>query len=142
MARRPAWSIRDDRGSLAVEFGLTAPLFLLLILALADFGTAALELSTMRSAARAGLQAVLSNADDTAGASFLAETAAPSADVAVTTVCVCPDGTEIECGDTCAVGAVRRVVTVAVTRDLPLLVPWPGMPDPLPLAGLARARVR
>lgn len=142
MARRPAWSIRDDRGGLAVECGLTAPFFLLLILAMADLGTAALELSNVRSAARAGLQAVLSDAADTAGASSVAETAAPAADVSVTTVCVCPDGAEIECGETCAVGAVRRIVTVAVTRDLPLLVPWPGMPDPLPLTGLARARVR
>lgn len=142
MAGRQAWNLRDDRGNLAVEFALVAPILVLLILAIADLGLATLELSNIRAAARAGLQAVLSDANATDRASTIAAMAAPSADVAVTTSCGCADGTAIVCGDTCAAGAVRRTVTVTVTRDLPLLVPWPGMPDPLPLTGQAEARVR
>lgn len=137
-----AGSFRDDRGTLAVEFGLLAPVFLILIMAVADFGVAALELSNIRGAARAGLQAVLADAGDTDNAAFIAETAAPLADVTVAAVCFCPDGNEIVCGETCGDGAARRFVTVTVSRDLPLLVPWPGMPDPYPLTGLAQARVQ
>lgn len=142
MVRRLKWRIRDDRGTLAVEFGLMAPLFLILIMAVADFGIGALELSNIRGAARAGLQAVLSDPGDTNTAASVAETAAPLAEVSVAAVCVCPGGTEIACGETCAAGAPRRFVTVTVTRDLPLLVPWPGVEDPFPLSGTARARVQ
>lgn len=142
MNRRLALRFRDDRGGLAVEFALMAPLFVVLIMAIADIGMAALELSNVRGAARSGLQAVLLDAGDVAGASLIAETAAPEAEVSVETTCTCPDGTEIVCGDTCAVGSERRIVTVTVSRDLPLIVPWPGMPDPFPLTGVAQARVR
>lgn len=142
MNRRLALRFHDDRGGMAVEFALMAPLFLMLIMAIADIGMAALELSNVRGAARSGLQAVLVDAGDIAGASLIAETAAPEAEVSVATTCICPDGTEVVCGDACAVGAERRIVTVTVSRDLPLIVPWPGMPDPFPLTGVAQARVR
>lgn len=132
----------DDRGNMAVEFALVAPIMMALIIGVADFGIAAREKATLQAAARAGLQAVLVDADDTDGAEAIAETMAPQATVAVSESCKCADGTTVACDGTCAVGSVRRWVSVTASRDLTLLFPWPGIDDPLPVEGVAMARVQ
>lgn len=130
-----------DAGNMAVEFAMVAPVMITLLMGAVDFGIAALELSSLRAAARAGLQAVLLDADDTAGAETLAEEMAPDATVVVSESCECSDGASVACDGTCAVGAARRWVTVTASRNLTFLFPWPGLDDPFPLEGLARGRV-
>lgn len=134
--------IRDERGNVAVEFALVLPFFLLLLMGLVDYGLAAREKSRLESAARAGLQAVLTAPEDTSGALAAAEAVAGDAEIDVATACLCADGTEVACSDTCTVGNRRQVVTVSVSTDHSLLVPWPGLDDPLPLSATARVRVR
>lgn len=141
MPRRRLPFRADDRGNMAVEFALVAPIMMTLIIGVADFGIAAREKATLQAAARAGLQAVLVDADDTDGAEAIAETMAPAATVAVDEDCACSDGSAVACDGTCAVGSVRRWVTVTASRDLTLLFPWPGVDDPLPIEGVAMARV-
>lgn len=134
---------RDDRGNMAVEFALVAPIFMFLLLGVADYGIAAREAATLKAAARAGLQAVLNDNEDTAGAEAVAEAMAPDAVVTVTPECWCSDGTVVDCDDgVCTVGAVRKAIEVEVTMSLDLIIPWPGMTDPLPLSGRAKARVQ
>ena len=115
MVRRRLWNFRDDRGTLAVEFGLMAPLFLILIMAVADFGIGALELSNVRGAARAGLQAVLSDPGDTGTAASVAETAAPLADVSVAAVCVYPNLVGVASPRAAPTGGVH-VVSIGFNR--------------------------
>lgn len=134
---------KEDRGNMAVEFALLSPIFLILLAAVADYGIAALELSELRAAARAGVQAVLNDRNDLDGALAAVEAVAPDADIEVEKVCECSDGSEVACaGEICPSGGVRQIVTVTASRDLVLMVPWPGFQDPLPLEGLARVRVR
>jgi Flp pilus assembly protein TadG len=38
--RKPGWRLKDERGSVAVEFGLIAPIFFLLVFGIIDFGRA------------------------------------------------------------------------------------------------------
>lgn len=133
----------DDNGNMAVEFALVSPLFMILLAAVADYGIAALELSELRAAARAGVQAVLNDRTDLAGAADAAVTISPQADVEVERTCQCSDRTEVACsGVTCPTGGVHHIVTVTASRDVVLLIPWPGFEDPLPLTGMARVRVR
>lgn len=134
---------KDDRGNMAVEFALLSPIFLLLLAAVADYGIAALELSELRAAARAGVQAALNDRDDLDGTLAAAEAVAPDADIEAVKVCGCSDGTEVDCSTgVCPTGGVRQIVTVTASRDLVLMIPWPGFEDPMPLEGLARVRVR
>lgn len=134
---------KDDRGNMAVEFALLSPVFLILLAAVADYGIASLELSELRAAARAGVQAVLNDRDDLDGALAAVAAVAPEADIVVEKVCQCSDGSEVACtGGVCASGGVRQIVTVTASRDLVLMIPWPGFEDPMPLEGLARVRVR
>lgn len=134
---------RDERGNLAVEFALLSPIFLILLVAVADLGIASLELSDLRASARAGLQAVINDRDDLAGAESAAQFVAPQAAIVVEKVCACADGSEVLCtGVLCPTGGVQQIVTVTASRDLTLLVPWPGFQDPMPLSGIASARVR
>ncbi|MGE5547801.1 MAG: TadE/TadG family type IV pilus assembly protein [Solirubrobacterales bacterium] len=132
----------DDRGNIAVEFALVAPVFITLILGLVDYGIAAREVSTMRAAARAGLQALIADSDATTTAQTTAEAVAPDATVEVTVSCSCKDGATVACNGTCVAGGVRKIATVTVSRDLTLLIPWPTMEDPLPLQGIAQARIQ
>ncbi len=134
-----------DRGNVAVEFAMVAPLLVTLLLGMADFGIAAHEKSRLAVAARAGLQAVLTAADDTAGAQLAATRAlgGAEAEVEVVTECVYPGGVGVACTEYCSMGYRRQVVTVTVSRTHTLLVPWPGFGEgEMDLAASAYARVK
>lgn len=134
--------LKDQRGNIAVEFGLLAPVFALLLVGIVDYGLAAREKALMQSAARAGLQAVLTSSSATAAAETAAQAVAPDADIEVETECVCPDGTSVVCTNYCAVGNRRKMVTVTASTTYPLVFGhWPGFGSTLALSASARARV-
>lgn len=134
---------RDERGNMAVEFAMVAPVLTTLTLGMADFGIAEIETSRLRSAARAGLQAVLLDNTDTAGAETIAQELEPDAEVDVAAACSCSDtGVTVACAGSCATGNVARVVTVTLTKDVELIFPWPGLSNPMTLTGTASARVQ
>ena len=133
---------RDARANAAVEFALIAPVFVMTLIGMVDYGQAARQKSQLEAAARAGLQAVLEDDTDTIGARDAAQAVAPDASVAVATECECNTGSSVACNGTCTTGAVRKWVTVTASDSFQLLVPWPGFEDPLPLEGVARARVQ
>ena len=134
---------RGCQGNVAVEFALVSPVFITLLVGLADYGLAARERSTMDAAVRSGLAVLLSDPSDTAGAITTAEAIAPDAAIDATVECVCTDGMVIDCeSGTCSSGSPRRFVTVTASQNLTLMFPWPGFTDPLPLNSLATARAR
>lgn len=137
-------SLADDAGNMAVEFALVLPIFLTLFMGMVDYGSAALAKSRMEAAARAGMQAVLKDKEDLEGALAAATVVAndEDMDIDVVSACRCSDGGEVECTDTCPVGDPREEVTITVSRDYTLLVPWPGFDDPLALSATARVRVQ
>lgn len=133
-----------EGGAAVVEFALVAPLLVLMVLGLVDFGMAVLEKSRLSSAARAGAQVAMSSPTDTAAirAAVLAATSAPSAGltVAVTTACECSDGTAVACDGLCASGTARTYVTVSVQETFAMLLTYPGISSPYPLAAQAIVR--
>ncbi len=135
-----------DAGMSAVEFALTAPLLVLMLLGMADMGLATNEKMRLVSAARAGAQSGYGNSANTAaitqavtGASGLNGGAV---NVAVATSCGCADGSTVACGGTCAGGGSSRTyVTVTVTESYALLLSYPGFASPVTLSASATLRV-
>jgi Flp pilus assembly protein TadG len=134
--------LRDTRANAAIEFALVAPIFMLLIMGIAEFGFITRERSTLDAAARAGLQVILKDPLDTAEAEVLALAMAPDAAVDALAACECPDGTPTACNTTCSGQLPLRFVTVTATVEWPLLFPWPGLSDPMILGSLAEGRTQ
>lgn len=136
---------RCRRGSLAVEFAITAPILLLCLLGIAELGMAVTERMRLASAVRAGVQAASLHPEDAAVVRTAVEKAAPQlvADrltVQLTRACGCADGSAIACGGTCAVGPEQRFVTVRVAETYPLLFRYPGLGSSLALGAEATLR--
>lgn len=143
MAGRRLFSCR--RGVVAVEMALVAPVLVMFILVLADFGLAANERIKLSGAARAGAQAAMTDPANTARITQAVQQAAaalPSSGLAVTvtTACGCADGSTITCGGTCATGLPRDYVTVRVAETYALLLTYPGVGSSVNLTGQATLR--
>ena len=150
-------SLRSTRGVAAVELALLAPILLLFLVAVIDFGLWIREQMLLTSAARAGVQFVLqdpvSNAGNTAAQILRIQQAAGNAsglDVNAITVtprqfCECPgaSGTEIGCTADCSGGAQRlKYFEVTVTEsNFKTLFPYPLIPDPISLSGQSTVRL-
>src|SRR5690348_8121211 len=97
-----------DRGSVAVEFALLAPVLAGLAVSAWDFGNCFLESERLASAARAGAQygiQTAAHATDFAGMQQAARNDANDSDnmlgVTATQVCSCPGGTSVACTGSC-----------------------------------------
>lgn len=138
--------VRNEKGVAAVEFALVAPILLLLLLGLADFGLAMRERMALASAARAGAERAWADSGDNAAITQAVQAAgtldAAAITVAVTEFCECA-GTASACGVTCADGSTPATyVGVSVSEDFPLLLPYPGIGSPIALTGTAILRVQ
>ncbi len=143
----------SQRGVIALEFALAAPILVALAFAGFDFGRGFQQIHRLSGAAQAGAQlavqrdrsfAVLDIADveqrvrDDAGGDPAALT------VDTRYFCACP-GTSLEvaCGATCAVPRPPSMyVEVALQQDFDLIFPYPGLSDPYPLRAMSTMRVR
>lgn len=145
----PAAYLRQTEGNVAVEFALIAPILLLLLLGLVDFGravAASRELSA--GAAAAALSAVHTGVPEAGWAEIeeLARVAAgeygAAARVEVDELYLC--GSAAADRDTiCADGHLPvRYVAVALSAAHPLLFALPGLPESIPLAGRAVMRAQ
>lgn len=101
--------IRANQGNVAVEFALIAPVFVIMILGLADFGKLALERSDMLAAARSGGQYFMTGGTDTARAETIINaswTGKPeNGTVSVTRVCTCSRAAW-SCNTVCTTGDI------------------------------------
>ncbi len=140
-----AWA-RDRRGNVGVEFAVALPFLILLFAALIDLGRAMYDDMSLTAAARSAAQYARANPADAAGvraAAMAAGNVPADARVATSTFCECPGGAAVVCTNTCA-GSVAPLVFVRVRVDrvfTPLL-PYPGIPESLPLSGDAILRVQ
>jgi Flp pilus assembly protein TadG len=139
---------RDERGGIAVEFGLSLPFVALLFVGMVDFGRAFYTQIELNSAARAALQYGLTDTTNTSQMTTIVRNSMNDSTVSVTAVasCTCPDGTVVTCGDpnaktTCGI-APWEYLKVTAGKSLNLFFRYPGVPSPLPLSGDAVARYR
>jgi Flp pilus assembly protein TadG len=135
-------------GTAAVEFAFAAPIFVILVMGIADLGLLAARTTALEGATRVGAEYArnistcqtdiqssgcitgIKNAMQNAG-SFSPAITFPSDP---TPSCECADGSSITCGTTC-VGAGktpnRVLVTVSASQAFTPIVSWPGIPTTL-----------
>lgn len=142
-ALRGLFDRRD--GSIAVEVALAAPVLLILLAGMADFGRAIMAESRLKSAIRAGLEYAQANSGNSAGIIAVVRTAAGDTDLSVASalVCECANGAAAQCGSTCADGLTPGGYVV-ITATQPFTPIFPGMnavvESPLQSQGSIRAK--
>jgi len=102
-------SQQDERGAAVVEFALVAPLLLLMVLGIAEFGRAYHIQATLSQAAREGVR-VMALKNDPAGAIAATKAAAPT--LTLTNVTVTPAS--------CVATGLTPAATATVTVTYPL----------------------
>ena len=133
-------------GSSAVEFGLTAPILVLLAFGAYDYGSAYVESVRLNGAARAGAQQALYNAQDWQNTDQMEQVALAVMPVAADAqaFCACTGGATLACTDTCPGGAAPgQFVSVTLSNATPLTLPYPWADaDSVAVDGQAVVRVR
>jgi Flp pilus assembly protein TadG len=133
---------RRRRGNALIEAGLAAPVMFLLLSGVIDFGRAFYFTDAAASAARAGAQYGIESAANFANYAGMQQAAQTDAqgisNFSATATSYCKDaaGNTVDCTASGAKGYVK--VTTAITYNL--MMPWPGLPNPLNVAGLAIIR--
>lgn len=138
---------RCERGVGAVEFALTLPILVALMVAVADFGLAANEKMRLASAARAGAQAAYRASGDLAGVNAAVQSAsgldAERLNIASRSHCGCMTGGAAACDTACADGnGLRTYVSVSVSESWEPLILSTFMDAPITLSGSAVLRVK
>ena len=131
-----------QRGNALIEIGLATPMLMLLLSAVIDFGRVFYYSDAAVSAARAGAQYGIQSAanfGNYAGMQLAAQTDAqdiPNFSATATSYCQDSSGTAVACTAAGAEGYVK----VATTITYNLILAWPGVPNPLPVAAKAIMR--
>jgi Flp pilus assembly protein TadG len=132
-------------GSVAAEFAFAAPILVMLVVGIADFGVLTARSAALAGATRAGAEYARNSSTckaDLGGTSCIAGIKsviqnAVSSGPALTfpstfpPICKCDDGGDITCGTTCAPARAPNRVSIAVTATQAFtpIVPWPGVPN-------------
>ena len=147
--RRIGPGLLGSDGTAIVEFAFAAPILVVLVLGIADFGMLAARTAALEGATRVGAEYArnmttstchditssscitgIENAMQNSG-NFSPALTFPSDPSAS---CECDDGTSITCGTTC-VGAGktpnRVLITVTASQSYTPILSWPGLPTSL-----------
>jgi Flp pilus assembly protein TadG len=132
-----SWSrLRASQDGLgAVELGLIAPVLLIMLLGVLDFGLAFWEKMEIGSAADAGAQWAMSNSFDQNTVTNIVQSATNLSGVVVdpapATRCGCATSTAVsfyDCSATCPAGTTANTYIVVNARICySTLFPWPGL---------------
>ncbi len=121
-----------DRGISAVEFALTAPFLMALMLGMMDFGAAGIHRMQMANSVRAGLQYAMVRRPlegDLSAIEAAVDNAAPAASGprtrTVALYCQCPDGTATACSATCATGDRSSYVSIVMQEQYQMILGLP-----------------
>ena len=137
---------RVSRGQSLVEFAVVAPVLILLLLAVADFGRVFFVSIALNNAARAGTQYGIqspANAADVSGMEQAAQNDASGISGVAATAseyCECPDGTTQACNSSPACDDMRVYVEVDTTGSFQTLLNYPGIPSSMSLTGKSVVR--
>jgi Flp pilus assembly protein TadG len=140
------WSGRSSRGQSILEFAITAPILILILLAVADFGRVFFVAIALNNAARAGTQYGIqspANAADVTGMIQAAQNDASNISGVTATAseyCECPDGSTQACNESPACGDMRVYVEVDTSGSFQTLLNYPGIPSSFSLKGKSVVR--
>jgi Flp pilus assembly protein TadG len=112
---------RNTNGAAAVEFGLVAPILVMLLVGVGTYGLEIITYSKMREAVSAGAQYALTTSDTTSDISSVVNAAwddkPTGATVNVTQQCVCA-GVTNDCGTACPDGDYpQRMTTITASQS-------------------------
>ena len=137
---------RAARGQSFVEFAIVAPVLILLLLAVADFGRVFYVAIALNNAARAGTQYGIqspANAADVTGMQTAAQNDASNISGVTATAseyCKCPDGSTQACNSTPACNDMRVYVEVDTAGVFQTMLSYPGIPASISLRGKSVVR--
>src|SRR5436190_4324336 len=136
---------RRRLGNAMVEAALAAPMLFLMLSGVIDFGRAFYFSDIAAGAARAGAQyGILSSANvgNTAGMQAAAReeaTGVPSAMFSVTAEFYCQNSAGVRQAD-CSDSTWEEYVSVKTNITYALMMPWPGLANPLNIGGISVMR--
>jgi Flp pilus assembly protein TadG len=141
---------REVAGNSAIEFALLASPIILMMVGVADYGTATWRKMQLQHAAQAGAEYAIKSGFDATAISNAVTNATSYSDVSATPApaqsCGCASGTTITaatCGSTCAGGAVAgSYVTVSAQATYTTLIPYPGIANSFALSTSATVRIQ
>lgn len=143
-SRRPPLPRRffhpEEAGNVAVEFGLMAPILLMMLIGLLDFGGAVHHQVQMADAVRVGTQIAIArppSVGDLTEVETATRLAAPAGGsdtrvIVVDMFCEMLDGSPAVCDDTPTPGRAT-FVRVRMSETWPFILPYPGLGSELPL---------
>ena len=145
---RPSSRNRREDGGALVEFALTMPLLILLLMGSAELGQMTYASVEVANAARAAVSYGCSSsiaAGDTTGIQNAAAADAPDVSLGTTTVaksCICSNGTASTCLATdCSGSNIETILTVDTKATLTPFVHVPGLPTTFTVHGQAVQKV-
>jgi Flp pilus assembly protein TadG len=133
---------RRQRGNAMLELGFATPMLMLMLSGVIDFGRAFYFTDAAVSAARAGAQYGIESPANFGNYTLMQQAAQndaqgiPNFTASATSYCQDSSGNAVACTAAGARGYVK--VTTAITYNL--MVPWPGLPNPLNIGGIAIMR--
>ena len=142
---RLKFKTKNNAGNIAVEMALLAPLLIILLTGMFDFGTAINERMKLTSAVRAGIQYAMHHSADP---EIVKQTVlgALGAESTGTTVTVsqsaeCADGSEVDIDGSCGAALKRTFVNISAQRAHETIFNYPAVPAPVSLSATASVRV-
>lgn len=143
---RPGPRSGSRSGNVAVEFALIAPVALLMLIGITDYGMAIYDRMQLSSAVRAGVQYAMHHSanPDTVEQVVMSALTIDHAAVTVTAaqVCECPGGAATECDSACPDGARRTFIRIDAVQQHDALFDYPGISNPTTLQAQAFVRIQ
>ena len=150
--------VRSERGVAAVEFALVAPMLLLLLMGIYDFGMFLNQQMMLESTARAAAEYINQGGDEDNLQADIVNMmsldansgSADSLQLETEYICECTGGEVLVCDDedvSCTADEddtdtyIRRYVVVNVNMTFDTLFPYPGLPESVPLSGSVRMQI-
>jgi Flp pilus assembly protein TadG len=139
---------KAEWGGALVEFAITMPVLVVLVLGAGEFGWMTYTAIEVANAARAGASygcQTSTTAADTTGIQNTAAADAPDITLGTTTVsksCICSDGSASTCLATdCSTSNIETILTVSTQATVSPLFRVPGLPTSFTLHGRAVQKV-
>jgi Flp pilus assembly protein TadG len=150
MLKRLASLWRDVGGNPAIELALLATPIVLMMIGVADYGTAIYRKMQVQHAVQAGAEYAIKGGFNASGISNAVTAATSYTGVSATPApaqsCGCASGTTITsatCGSTCPGGAVAgSFVTISAQATYTTLIPYPHIANSFTLSSSATVRVQ
>jgi hypothetical protein len=140
----------NEEGLAAVEFAIIAPVLLMFLVGVVDFGLYINDRMRLESLARASAEYVVKGGSEDAvmqdvvyGAGGVNAEESEEWEMSGQSICSCGDGEEVVCGSSCPDnGYQRRYYTFSITRNYTPLFPYPGIPEVIEMTGDARLQIQ